>query len=130
MAPNVDQPLTITPYETGGANSSQREIDTLRQQLAIAEALVVPSPCGHPARYVDWKNHARPIVCAVCEMHRLEQKLAAAEEELDLVANSIGTLKLCDDINAANKDAMMAIIVHIDRFLKIERAQAAGGCDE
>jgi hypothetical protein len=48
----------------------------------------------------------------------LREQLAAALTELDLVANSIGTLKLCDDINIANKDAMTAIIVHIDRFLK------------
>lgn len=51
------------------------EIERLTQRLAAAEALVVPSPCGHEARFIDWENPARPIVCSVCEMYRLQERL-------------------------------------------------------
>ena len=53
----------------------------LKSKLAAAEALVVPSVCGHQARFVDWENHGRPIVCSVCEMHRLTVRFDTAEAE-------------------------------------------------
>mgnify|MGYP001237718555 CR=1 FL=1 len=62
--------------------------------------------------------NVHPLNPIALERDTLREQLAAVRAELDLVANSIGTLKLCDDINIANRDAMTAIIVHIDRFLK------------
>lgn len=60
---------------------------------------------------------------AVIERERDEarQRLAAAEAELDSVADAIGTIRLDTAIGPSQKDAIMDVITHIDRFLRANR---------
>lgn len=39
------------------------------------------SPCGHSERFVDWEDHSQPIVCTLCEIARLTERLVADETD-------------------------------------------------
>lgn len=91
----------------------------------------------HAERFLDWEDHSKPIVCAICEIYRLREELETAQGMIRLLNSTLedqrlalrGRDRLQQEVERLRGERTVASLEAATTLLHEMRLMLATACD-